>query len=412
VLYLNNSDGRFRDASRQSGLDRIPWSLGAAFLDFDSDGDLDVYVTSYTTWIPGSSHAYCGDSSRNLRLYCSPYSFAPIRHHLLRNDGQAHFEDVTKTAGIERFDGRGLGLVAADVNRDGRIDLFVANDGCPNFLFVNRGGGRFEDVSESSGAAFNEAGQAQGSMGVDIEDVDGDGWPELFVTNFRGQYNTLHHNYRGTVFQDVSAAAGILADSVPWVGWGCALADFDDDGLPDMLVLNGEVDDNLAQFGQNSPFQEPSFVWRNQGGGRFQVVTGAGTFFERPHVARGSAVGDLDNDGRLDVAVNMFGGRAVVLFNDSPPQSWIRLDLKGTASNRSAIGAAVEVHAGERVIHRQVKGGGSYLSTNDSRLLIGLGRASRVDRIDVRWPGGAQSVLEAPALGRTHVIHEPRESPP
>ena len=150
VLYLNNGDGRFRDASRQSGLDRIPWSLGAAFLDFDSDGDLDVYVTSYTTWVLGASHAYCGDSSRNLRIYCSPYSFAPVRHHLLRNDGQAHFEDVTKAAGIERLDGRGLGVVAADVNRDGRIDVFVANDGCPNFLFVNRGGGRFEDVSESS----------------------------------------------------------------------------------------------------------------------------------------------------------------------------------------------------------------------------------------------------------------------
>ena len=220
VLYLNNGDGRFRDASRQSGLDRIPWSLGAAFLDFDGDGDLDVYVTvtrpgsGASTPIAAIPAEICVSIARPIRSR---------RFGITCCETTARrFEDVTKAAGIERLDGRGLGVVAADVNRDGRIDVFVANDGCPNFLFVNRGGGRFEDVSESSGAAFNEAGQVQGSMGVDIEDVDGDGWPELFVTNFRGQYNTLHQNYQGTTFQDVSAAAGILADSVPWVGWGCA----------------------------------------------------------------------------------------------------------------------------------------------------------------------------------------------
>lgn len=409
VLYLNNGDGTFRDASAGSGLTDVPWSTGAAFLDYDGDGRLDVYVSCYGEWTVEGEHPFCGDEKRNVRVYCSPYSITPVRHHLYKNGGNARFEETTESAGVARNDGRGLGVVAADVNRDGRPDLYVANDGCPNFLFLNRGDGTFEDVSEPSGAAVNEAGEVQGSMGVDAEDLDGDGWPELFVTNFRGQYNALYKNHRGANFQDVSAVAGVIAGSGRWVGWGCALSDFDNDGFPDMFVVNGEVDDNLKEFGQDSPFAEPSAVWRNKGDGRFQLLRDPGPFFAATHVARGAAFGDLDNDGRLDVVVGIFDGPPAVLINESEPRSWIRLELVAGPTNRSAVGASVAVHAGGRVFHRLVKGGGSYLSANDPRVLVGLGAIEGVDRVEVRWPGGGRTVLEHPELGRTHQVRDPLE---
>ncbi|MDR3632191.1 MAG: CRTAC1 family protein [Isosphaeraceae bacterium] len=407
VLYLNNGDGSFRDATAGSGLEGPPWSTGAAFLDYDGDGALDLYVSCYGEWSINGEHPFCGDKARNIPVYCSPYSITPARHHLYRNKGDGTFEETTESAGVGRSDGRGLGVIAADVNRDGRADLYVANDGCPNFLFLNRGGGKFEDVSEPSGAATNEAGDVQGSMGVDVEDVDGDGWPELFVTNFRGQYNTLYRNHGGANFQDVSAAAGIVADSLLWVGWGCSLGDFDNDGHPDMLVVNGEVDDNLKEFGQDSPFAEPTVVWGNAGDRRFRVVPDPGTYFAVNHVGRGAAFGDLDNDGRLDVIVAQFDGPPAVLVNDAPPRSWIRLELLGSDSNRSAVGATVEVRAGGTVIHRQVKGGGSYLSANDHRLLVGLGSAAHVERVDVLWPSGRRSTLTDLATGHSFQIREP-----
>ncbi len=376
VLYLNNGDGTFHDATAGSGLDAIPWSCGAAMLDYDGDGRLDIYVTSYSTWTETDTPCY-GGKERKVRMICSPYSQTPVRHYLFRNLGQGKFEDVTQSAGILRTDGRGLGVVAADVNLDGRTDLYVANDDSPNFLFLNRGDGTFEDVSEESGASLDARGEAQGSMGVDAEDIDGDGLPELLVTNFRAQYDTVYHNIDGRNFEDVTARAGTVEDTRPWVSWGCALADLDNDTFPDMLIVNGEVDDNLMELGQNVPFLQPSYVWRNQGKGTFRRVRAAGSFFEEPHCARGAAFGDLDNDGKLDVVVVCLDKPPAILRNESDAGNWVRLELVGHRSNRSAIGAVVEAHIGDRVLTRQVKGGGSYLSANDPRLLIGLGPAER-----------------------------------
>jgi hypothetical protein len=244
-------------------------------------------------------------------------------------------------------------------------------------------------------------------MGVDAEDVTGDGLPELFVTHFREDYCTLYRNLGGKLFQDVSAWAGIVKDSMPGVGWGCALADFDNDGWPDMLVVNGHVDDNLDQLGRDVPQAEAPKVWRNRGDGRYRLVRDPGAFFMAGHVARGAAFGDLDDDGDLDVVVSLMDQRPVVLLNESDRHPWIRLELLGGRSRRPAIGAAVEVHAGGRVIHRQVKGGASYHSANDTRLLIGLGSADRVERVDIRWPNGTRSTLTDPAPGRTHRVLEP-----
>jgi hypothetical protein len=407
VLYLNNGDGTFRDATAGSGLDAIPWSSGAAMLDYDGDGRLDLYITSYSTWTVATDTPCYGDRERTVRVFCSPYSQTPVRHYLFRNRGDGTFEDVTRAAGILRSDGRGLGVIAADVNLDGRTDLYVANDGCPNFLFLNRGDGTFEDIGEASGAALDARGEVQGSMGLDVEDIDGDGLPEILVTNFRGQYDTLYRNVDGRNFEDVTARAGTLEDTLPWVSWGCALADLDNDTFPDMLIANGEVDDNLEQLGQHVGFAQPTQVWRNRGDGTFRRVRSAGPFFDALHCGRGAAFGDLNNDGRLDVVIVRLDQSPAVLLNESDAGRWLRLELVGHTSNRSAIGTVVSVHLGDRVLTRQVKGGGSYLSANDPRLLIGLGTAERADRIDVHWPSGARSTLLAVEAGRTHRIEEP-----
>ncbi len=416
VLYLNNGDGTFRNATAGSGLGGSGWSCGAAFLDYDNDGRLDLYVSHYGEWSPDLRRPACGDSKRNIRTICSPSTIEPQRHALYRNRGDSTFEDTTVGAGVGRRDGRGLGVVAADLDRDGRIDLYVANDKGPNFLFLNRGDGTFADITETSGAAGNEAGEYQGSMGVDAQDLHGDGLFELIVTNFWGDGAALYRNAGGGNFLEISRSAGIIRDSKPYVGWGVALEDFDNDGRPDLLMVNGHVNDNLEQLGQDIPQPEPAKLWWNRGavGGHIALTNLAdpGPFFAVPHVARGAAFGDLDNDGDVDVVISRLDQLPAVLLNESPPRSWIRLELIGRRSNRSAIGAAIEVRAGGRVFHRQVKGGGSYLSANDPRVLVGLGDVDRVDSVEVRWPSGARSTLSEPVIRRSHVIHEPDRSGP
>jgi hypothetical protein len=407
VLYLNDGHGTFHEALGCFRGEGPPWSSGAAFLDYDGDGRLDLYVTCYGQWSFDEPHPYCGDQAKGIRTYCSPTQMTPARHYLFHNRGDGTFDDATASAGILRLDGRGLGVVAADVNLDGRIDIYVANDMCPKFLFLNRGDGSFEDITDISGAAVSEAGYRQASMGVDAEDVTGDGLPELFATNFENDYNTLYRNLDGRTFQDVSASAGIVKDSLPYVGWGCALADLDNDGLADMFVVNGHVDDNLLQLGRPIPYAEPAQVWRNQGKGRFRLVRDPGPFFAARHVARGAAFGDLDNDGDLDVVISQMDGGPAMLLNESETGRWLGLELVGTRSNRSAIGALIAVRAGGRVLHRQVKGGGSYLSANDPRILVGVGAADRVDEVLIRWPSGAQSQVPGLEMGRYHRIIEP-----
>jgi len=406
VLYLNNGDGTFRRA-RDFGAECRSWSTAAAFLDYDRDGWLDLYVSCYGHWSFDLPHPFCGNEAKSVRIFCPPTMIPPARHFLFRNRGDGTFEDTTLRAGVLREDGRGMGVVAADVNRDGRIDLYVANDMCPHFLFLNRGDGTFEDVTDSSGAAVTESGHYQGGMGVDVEDLDGDGYPELFVTNFDGEYNTIHKTTDGRNFEDVSAMAGIVRDSMPDVGWGCALADFDNDGWPDMMTVNGHVDDNLGELGREGDYAQPPKVWRNLGRCRFRLVSDAGPFFAVGHAARGAAFGDLDNDGDIDVVINRMDSRPAVLLNESQPARWIRLELVGTRSNRSAIGSAVDVHAGGRVLIRQLKGGGSYASANDPRLLVGVGSAERVERVEIRWPSGQKTTLTNPALGQSHRVVEP-----
>ena len=413
VLYQNNGDGTFRDVSKAAGVDRALWSSGGALLDFDNDGDLDIYLANYGEWSLPKDDVFCGNLEEKVRNYCSPRSIRTSKHILYRNDGDLNFTDVTDAAGVGRADGHGFGAVTADLNGDGLIDLYVSNDMNPNFLYLNKGDGTFEDRTDVSGAAFDEKGRAQSGMGVDAEDVNGDGRPDLFVTNFANEYNTLYENLGKGLFADTTPYFGLASDTMPFVGWGTALADFDNDGWPDNFVTNGHVDNNMRESGRLIDYEEPPLLFANQGGKRFRLATrDVGPYFDAAHVGRGAAFGDIDNDGDIDIVVNHKDASPALLRNDSKHENrWIRLELQGTRSNRDAVGARFEAVVGDRTIYRQRKGGYSLESSNDPRLLIGVGKADEVTRLTVRWPSGAVSNLEHLKVGQTHKIIEPADAP-
>jgi hypothetical protein len=430
VLYLNNGDGKFTDISKQAGIDLPNWSSGGAMLDYDNDGHLDIYVANYGRWNYPEDHHLIGDAEKKIWLYASPRTIVPVKHLLYRNNGNRTFTNVydrviTEERDVEdpaaktkkrvrqpsaRDDGHGFGVVTADVNDDGLIDIFVANDMNPNFLFLNRGDGTLEDVSEVSGAAYNMNGMAQSGMGVDAEDVDGDGLPELMVTTFTNEACTVYKNYgREGVFYDNTAFYGLASDSMPFVKWGCALADFDNDGWPDCFFVNGHVDNNRRELGQPVDYEEIPLLFRNMAGKRFRLSTrDVGSYFDTKHVGRGAAFGDLDNDGDIDIVVNHKDAPPALLRNDTKTSNhWVRFVLQGTKSNRDAIGTKLAVTAGGRTIHRQRKGGYSMEASNDPRVLVGVGPATAVSKVQIRWPSGRQSTLENLKVDQTYTVIEP-----
>jgi tetratricopeptide (TPR) repeat protein len=385
ALYRNKGDGTFEDITDGSGLGgRRDWPTSAAFADLDGDGDLDLYVCHYAAW-DLDNPKICRDTTTGAYLNCSPLDAEALPDRLFRNDG-SRFTDVTAEAGIVDRDGRGLGVVAADLDGDGKVDLFVANDSSANFLYRNLGGMHFEEVGHESGVAGNASGAYQAGMGVAAGDLDGDGLIDICVTNFYGESVTFFRNLGSGVFCDATEAVGLGVATRRLLGFGIALFDADDDGTLDLATANGHVNDIRPNYPYRMPFQ----ILRGGAGRLTDVSDRAGAPWQVPHMGRGLAVGDVDNDGRPDLVVLSHNEPLAYLHNRSTVGRFLTLRLEGDgrASNRDAVGAKVVVNAGgrRRVAYRT--GGGSYQSASDPRLHFGLGAAGTVDLVEIAWPSG------------------------
>jgi hypothetical protein len=401
-LYHNNGDGTFTDVTDRAGVGASGWSTSAAFADFDGDGLLDLFVLRYVD-DSIEKDLFCGNQATGKRDYCTPKLFPPTHNVLFHNNGNGTFTDITASAGLDKALGKGLGVVVADLDDDGRPDIYVANDTTMNFLFRNLGGNRFEDVSVLSGAALPSSGSPLGGMGVNAGDFGGTGRLDLVVTNFEAEINSLYRNLGQGVFEDVSAASGFGGPSFAFSGFGLSLLDAANAGHLDAFIANGHVLEVPLLKGSTAA-QRPFFMW-NDGKGRFHE-RGCGAVFRRELIGRGSAVADFDNDGDLDIAVTNSGGPLELLRNDGAHGGWIGFVLRGKKSNRQGIGARVtiETEAGKQV--REVKAGESYLASSDPRVHFGLGKESAVKRVTIRWPSGIVQDVTGARPGRYNPVEE------
>jgi hypothetical protein len=402
----NHGDGTFTIVTHPA--DPTTWSTSCAFGDLDGDGDLDLYVCHYLD-MPIEGYPFCGDKKRNIRTVCSPSKFPGQADAVYRNDGDGTWTDASEAWGFRPEDGRGLGVVIADLDEDGLPDVFVANDLSPNLLYRNLGGGRFSEQGLLSGCALSADGRPQAGMGVDAGDIDGDGRLDIFVTNFFREPNSLYHNLGGGLFREISGRSGLGRPSYLKLGFGCGFLDADNDGRLDVFVSNGHIDRNPEAHGSPEPYRQVAQLFMGDGRGRFAEasVASAGPYFAEPHVGRAAAFGDYDNDGRMDIAVNHNGEPCALLHNESPMvPDWVRIRLVGTTDNRTAIGTRVllEVGGARQVV--QLMGGRSYLSAHDPRLLIAAGERIRDARLEIRWPSGRIEAIEGLTAGTTMTIRE------
>ncbi len=405
-LWRNRGDGTFEDATASSGTGDPLWGTSAAFFDYDRDGWLDLFVANYVLFdFHRNWKCYAPSSARD---YCGPGSFDPAPDRLFRNRGDGTFQDVTLTAGLSDAFGPGLGVVTADFDQDGWIDVYVANDGAANQLWMNQGDGRFRDEALLAGAALNRMGRAEAGMGVDAADFDGDGDDDLFMTHLNQETNTLYLNDGQGTFEDRSVETRLATPSFAYTGFGAGFFDYDNDGWLDLLAVNGAVRllEEQTSRGDPFPFAQPNQLFRNQGDGTFVEVSGeAGAAFELSEVSRGAAFGDVDNDGDLDVLVTQDHGRARLLHNcTGSRRQWLGVRLLDERG-RDALGARLELEtAGKRTLQRRVRSDGSYCSSNDPRVLFGLGEEGSRARLRVVWPDGGREQWEGLQSGRYHVL--------
>ncbi len=390
TLWRNDRElGRFTDATEEAGVACGSWSLGAAFADYDGDGDLDLFVANYFVFDPAKA-PFQRNAKTGAAEYGLPQDFVGLPDNLYRNDGNGRFTDVTAASGVAGS-GRGMGVLSADLDGDGRIDWLVANDAQSNALWRNRGDGTFEDVADRLGMAVNGQGLAEANMGIAFGDTDGNGLPDVVISHFFGEHETLWRAFAGPkgeiFYQDQTSEAGLAIDSRPLTGWGTVLADLDLDGSLDLIATNGHI---RREPSQRYQYENPPILWRNQGDGRFiNVTAAAGPYFQALHMGRGLACGDLDGDGDLDFVVVHYHAPSVVLWNESARRgNHLIVKLQGRGANRDAIGTRLTAQVGQRRLVRTIDGGGSYLSTGDLRVHFGLGQATQVDRLEVRWPTG------------------------
>ncbi len=402
-LYHNNGDGTFTDVTQKAGVDDPRWSTGAAFGDYDNDGALDLFVANYVDFklsdLPQFGKGrFC--QYRGIPVQCGPRGLPGAGDSLFHNNGDGTFTNVTQKAGVSDPDGRyGLGVVWTDVDDDGWPDLYVANDSGPNFLYHNNRNGTFTEMGFLAGVAVGEDGNEQGSMGVAVGDYSHTGRLALFVSNFVDEYDALYRHDAPLMFTDVSFASGIAKVMGPYVGWGTAFFDYDNDGWPDLMVVNGHVYPQVDNIDSGSKYAQRILLFHNNGNGTFsEVAAQNGEALMVPRVSRGAAFGDIDNDGDIDVVINNLDGKPTILRNDGGNRNnWITIKTVGKGLNRDALGAKVKVVAGDLVQWDEVRSGGSYLSASDLRLHYGLGKRTKVDLIEVHWPDrGVETLRDIP----------------
>ncbi len=405
ILYHNNGNGTFTDVTEKAGLALPGWTTSAVWFDYDNDGRLDLFVCSFVDY---TSKFSCGDNKLGRHYYCIPRVFKGTHSFLLHNNGDGTFTDVTKDTAIERALGKALGVVATDINNDGLMDLFVANDTVQNFLFVNRGNGNWEELALAAEVGFSENGQVRSGMGVDAADVNNDGWQDLFVANVDQEMFSLYTNNHNESFSDSAHKNGVAQATRLLSGWGLKFFDYDNDGAIDLILANGHPDDMIGMYSQQVTYKEPLLLFHQEKGLLHDVSAQAGPAFEKRLTARGLAVGDYDNDGFPDVLVAENGGRPVLLHNRcGSGNHWLGIKLEGVNCNRDAIGARITWSAGGMKRSRLKNNGGSYLSSHDPREVLGLGTAQKLDWLEIKWPlpsGKTQKFTDLPVNRYVRIV--------
>jgi hypothetical protein len=404
-LYHNDGHCNFTDITEKAGVAGSGWSTSAAWVDLDNDGLLDLVVDRYVKW--DWDDVYCGEHREGLRGYCHPDVFEAIPMLVYHNDGNGHFTEVSHKLGLDK-PAKALGIAIADYDRDGRIDLYIANDSMPEFLFHQKTDGTFDEVGLESEVAVNAEGQTYAGMGVDFADYDNDGWPDIAVTDLANQRYAFYRNNKDGTFDYASNGNGIGAMTLLHSGWSLRFLDYDNDGWKDVLIAQGHDLDTIEKQSPNLHYREPMLLARNTGKKFVDVSATSGEIFKQAWVGRGMAIGDLDNDGRVDAVVSTNGGQAYVLHNETPtPNHWITLHLIGHKSNRDGIGAVVTVTTSAGQQWATVTTASGYLSSSDPRVHFGLGASEQADTIEVRWPSGTTQTLKATKGDRQVEIEEP-----
>lgn len=406
-LYHNEGDGRFEDVTDRAGVGGGGWSTGAAFFDYDGDGRLDLIVTRYLDW-DFDKNIWCGPEKAKERGYCHPNAFQAVTHLLYHNDGNGKFRDVSQSSGIAAHPGKGLGVAINDSDGDGRPDILIANDSVAQQLFRNNGDGTFSEVALDKGVAYNSNGSSFAGMGVDWDDYNNDGWPDVFLNALSLQGYVLLRNTRGE-YEDVSDVAGLSAVTMPYGGWGTKFVDYDNDGWKDVFVAQGHVMDTISADFPSIQYKQHLLLMRNVRGRYEDVSPNGGPSFRVPLAARGAAFGDFDNDGSVDIIVSTNDGTPVLLHNSGNRNHWITINTVGRSSNRDGIGARIRV-VGNSGLEQYgfVSTASSYLSASDKRVHFGLGSDRRIRRIEIRWPSGVVQTLNDVAADQLLTVTEPK----
>jgi enediyne biosynthesis protein E4 len=386
ILYHNNGDGTFTDVTEKAGLAAPGWASSAVWFDYDNDGRLDLFVCRFVDF-DKSKNKFCGNDRTGERYYCIPRVYAPAHSWLFHNNGNGTFTDVSQESGIAKSLGKAWGVVATDINNDGWMDLFVANDTVANFLFLNKHG-KFTDIGLEAGVAYSQDGRERSGMGVDSADFDQDGWQDLFVTNVDQEMYSIYHNNHDQSFEDMAGPSGVGRLTRLMSGWGVKFFDYDNDGNLDLFIANGHPDDKIEQHSSHVTYKEPLLLFHNNGRTLDNVPASvAGSAFTQSLAARGMAIGDFNNDGALDVLVAVNGGAPLLLKNVAGAENhWLGVRLIGKKSNPDAIGAKIIWQAGDLKRSRLKVGGGSYLSSHDPREVLGIGKHTKIEKLEIHWP--------------------------